>query len=195
MSKFMWLLLLMATGIVLSGCTKMGTAPDNNTANAEQSDVSSYGLGGDDSHFSGQNLDDNYAATPAQRRQIAQLSKKMYFNRAKDALSDKGKADIDENAAFLLKNPDQFVMLAGYADPRGSQEYNFHLGQRRADAVRDELLRLGVASSQICTISYGELYPAVTPAELDGDWQKAYQMDRRTEINYGQRCEGAQRHG
>ena len=85
-------------------------------------------------------------------------------------------------------------MLAGNTDPRGSQEYNFHLGQRRADAVKSYMLSQGVAGSQICTVSYGELRPAATPAQFGGDWKQAYAQDRRTEIFYGKECGGTGAH-
>jgi len=90
-------------------------------------------------------------------------------------------------------------MLAGNTDPLGSQEYNFHLGAKRAKAVYDYLLQQGVPASQMCMVSYGELRlsPEVDQAAISaakGSLQaliSAYAPDRRTEINYNQTCQGA----
>ncbi len=95
---------------------------------------------------------------------------------------------VNQNASYLLKHPSVHVMIAGNTDPKGSQDYNFHLGQRRADAVKNSLLSQGVAAGQLCTVSYGELRPVATPSQFNGDWKKAYAQDRRSDLMYGQTC-------
>lgn len=109
-----------------------------------------------------------------------------------DSYSIKGdsKSIAKQNADYLLQHPNVHVMIAGNTDPRGSQEYNFHLGQRRADALKKYMLSQGVPAGQMCTLSYGELRPAATPAQYGGDWRKAYKMDRRAEVVYGKTCQG-----
>lgn len=118
----------------------------------------------------------------------------VHFNFDRYTLSDKEKQLANQNAHYLLQHKDTHVMITGNTDPRGSQEYNFHLGQRRADAVMSYLLSQGVAADQMCTVSYGELRPAATPAQFAGDWRKAYSMDRRAVIVYGKTCEGQEHH-
>lgn len=193
MKKLIYLSSIVAVSLALAGCASMGT--HSSSANTSGSGVQSYGLGSQNGGFNGQNLNSNYQATPQQRSAIAHMPRVVHFAFAQYGLNGQAKHIAAENAQFLLQNPDQFVMLAGNTDPRGSQEYNFHLGQRRADAVKDYLLAQGVSPSQVCTVSYGELRPAASPGQFGGNWQKAYQMDRRTEIVYGQRCEGAATHG
>ncbi len=114
----------------------------------------------------------------------------VYFGFNKFNLDATATGIAKQNATYLLQHPDAHVMIAGNTDPRGSQDYNFHLGQRRADAVKNYLLAQGIAAGQLCTVSYGELKPAATPAQFNGDWQKAYSLDRRGDILYGQTCEG-----
>ena len=135
----------------------------------------------------------NATLTPEQllAQTLATLPNKVFFGFNQYTLSSDAVAVLQQNAAVLLKNPQVNIMLAGNADPRGSEEYNFHLGMKRAKAVYSYFLQQGVPASQMCMVSYGELRPAATPAQFGGDWQKAYALDRRTEINYNQTCQGA----
>ena len=123
---------------------------------------------------------------------LDQLSKKVYFAYNRYDLNAQGQQTTQANANFLLQHPGLAVLLAGHADPRGSQEYNFHLGEKRADAVKDALLQQGISANQICTVSYGELKPAASPQDFGGNWQKAYDLDRRVEFTYGQGCQQGQ---
>ncbi len=133
------------------------------------------------------------ALTPAQilQQTLASLPNKVYFGFDQYNLTSDAISVLQQNAAVLLKNPQVSIMLAGNADPRGSEEYNFHLGMKRAKAVYDYFLQQGIPASQMCMVSYGELKPAAQPSDFGGNWQKAYALDRRTEINYNQTCQGA----
>ncbi len=122
---------------------------------------------------------------------LASLPNKVYFGFDKYNLTPEAVAVLQQNAAVLLKNPQVNIMLAGNADPRGSEEYNFHLGMKRAKAVYGYFMQQGIPAKQMCMVSYGELRPAATPAQMGGNWQKAYALDRRTEISYNQTCQGA----
>ena len=83
-------------------------------------------------------------------------------------------------AAFLntiIENPDSRITISGNTDERGSEEYNLALGERRATAVRRYLTDLGVASSRLRTVSFGEAKPAVP-----GHDESAYRYNRRSEF-------------
>jgi peptidoglycan-associated lipoprotein len=67
---------------------------------------------------------------------------------------------LDSQSSWLRRYPDVRVRIEGNADERGTREYNFALGARRADAVRDYLAAHGVAAGRISTISYGKEQPA-----------------------------------
>ena len=151
----------------------------------------SYAIQGDGS-FSGDDMEfyGSEQFSPELREHIGHLSRKIYFGFDKYRVSSKSKSAVQANALFLKQHPDIPVMLTGNTDPRGSQSYNFHLGQRRADSVKKELLKDGVPKNQICTVSYGELRPAASPDEFEGNRNKAYNLDRRVEFVYGQTCEG-----
>lgn len=146
----------------------------------------------DDGSVSGTDLDfygsDQFSEN--MKEQIGHMTRNVYFGFDQYSVGPKGRNISKENATFLIQHPDIPVMLTGNTDPRGSETYNFHLGQRRADAVKNQLIKDGVPASQICTVSYGELRPAFSPSDFEGDWVKAYKFDRRVEILYGQTCEG-----
>jgi peptidoglycan-associated lipoprotein len=59
-------------------------------------------------------------------------------------------------AAFLERHPDIHVLIGGYADERGSAEYNLALGENRANAAKTGLVNAGVAPARIRVISYGK---------------------------------------
>jgi len=74
-------------------------------------------------------------------------------------------------ASWLLNNIPAKILIEGHSDDRGTNEYNLALGDRRAKAVRDYLVALGIASSRIETISYGEEEPLCT-AQTEECWAK-----------------------
>ena len=71
--------------------------------------------------------------------------------------------------AWLKQYPDVVITIEGHADERGTTEYNLALGDRRANAVRNYLMALGVDQERILTISYGEERPA-DPGHDDSAW-------------------------
>jgi outer membrane protein OmpA-like peptidoglycan-associated protein len=173
--------------LALTGCGKNGLHGSsgspiiNGSRSAHGTEVN--GVSGTSS-FDGENFGgDALAASNA-------LSKTIYFGFDKYNLTNKAEQVASDNAMFLLKNPSMHVMIEGHTDPRGSESYNFHLGERRASAVQSYLLQRGVPASQICTVSYGELRPAATPSQFGGDKLKAYALDRRAVIGYDKTCEG-----
>ena len=63
------------------------------------------------------------------------------------------------NAEWLKENPDARTEVEGHCDERGTIEYNLALGARRAKAVKDYLVTLGISPDRLATISYGEELP------------------------------------
>lgn len=78
-------------------------------------------------------------------------------------------AVIEQQANWMLRNPATRVRVEGYADLRGSRAWNMRLGKRRAQAVRDALVRAGAPPSRIEVVSFGEDRPwdlGASPAAL-----------------------------
>jgi peptidoglycan-associated lipoprotein len=74
-------------------------------------------------------------------------------------------------SSWLSNNPSARLSVEGHCDERGTNEYNLALGDRRAKAVRDFLGSLGVPSSKLDVISYGEEKPLCTD-QTEDCWAK-----------------------
>jgi len=78
---------------------------------------------------------------------------------------------LSKDAAYLTSHPDIKIVIGGYCDERGSNEYNVALGQNRADAAKNALVTAGVAASRIRVISYGKEKPFCTES-TEACWQQ-----------------------
>lgn len=83
----------------------------------------------------------------------------VYFDYDRSEIKPDQTAAITDNAKVATTFSNDYVTLQGNCDERGSREYNVALGQRRADAVRQRLVLLGVPESHIETISFGKEKP------------------------------------
>ncbi len=95
----------------------------------------------------------------------------IYFDFDAYGLKPRAKQGLQHNAGLLAKRSDARVEIQGNCDQRGTEEYNLALGKRRAEAARRYLIDLGVKSSRITTISFGEENPAVRGGN-DAAWAK-----------------------
>ena len=86
----------------------------------------------------------------------------VFFDYDQYNLRPEGQATLQAQAAWLSKYPQVTLTLEGHCDERGTREYNLALGERRANAVRDFLINLGVTPDRITTISYGKERPVAT---------------------------------
>jgi peptidoglycan-associated lipoprotein len=90
-----------------------------------------------------------------------------------DIRSD-AQATLSRDAAYLGGHPDVKIVIGGYCDERGSNEYNLALGQNRADAAKNALVTAGVAASRIRVISYGKEKPFCSEST-----EECWQQNRR----------------
>ena len=81
---------------------------------------------------------------------------------------------LAKDASFLVSHPDIKVVIGGYCDERGSNEYNLALGQNRADAAKNALVTAGVAGSRIRVVSYGKEKPFCSEST-----EECWQLNRR----------------
>jgi peptidoglycan-associated lipoprotein len=94
---------------------------------------------------------------------------RVFFDYDSVVLNAEATSVLDGQAARLKQYPDVVVTIEGHADERGTREYNLALGDRRANAVRNYLMALGIDQERILTISYGEERPA-DPAHDESAW-------------------------
>jgi peptidoglycan-associated lipoprotein len=102
---------------------------------------------------------------------------RVHFETDSDQLKAEGKAALSANAAIMQAHPSIKVEVQGHADERGTVDYNVALGQRRAKSVADYMTTVGVSSSRVTTVSYGEEVPLdKRPGE------QAWSQNRRCEL-------------
>lgn len=105
------------------------------------------------------------------------LEFQVLFHTGADELNPRAQDKVVSLATFLNKHPQLAIRLSGYADPRGTDEYNNVLADQRAQAVEKALVDLGVAAERIERRSYG----ADRSVAAKGDYE-AYAMERRVDI-------------
>ncbi len=92
-------------------------------------------------------------------------------------LTQEHKKKLDSLLIYLSNHPNAYIIVEGHCDERGTREYNLALGERRALAVRDYLIAIGVEGKRITTISYGKERPINNDNTEEGD-----RTNRRVEI-------------
>ncbi|WP_375592607.1 peptidoglycan-associated lipoprotein Pal [Algihabitans albus] len=105
---------------------------------------------------------------------VQQVGDRVFFAFDSAELSSDARGTVDRLAAWMQQNPNVTVTVEGHADERGTREYNLALGERRASAVRQYLIALGVAPTRVGTISFGKERPAVL-----GSNEAAWAQNRR----------------
>jgi peptidoglycan-associated lipoprotein len=81
---------------------------------------------------------------------------------------------LSKAAAYLASNTNIHVLIGGYCDERGSNEYNLTLGQSRANSVKQALTQAGVAPDRLRVVSYGKEKPFCTEST-----EECWQQNRR----------------
>jgi peptidoglycan-associated lipoprotein len=95
----------------------------------------------------------------------------ILFDYDKYSVADTYRPVLQSVASWMTTNTAARLSIEGHCDERGTNEYNLALGDRRAKAVKDYLVSLGVASGRIDIISYGEERPLCTE-QSDACWAK-----------------------
>ncbi|UCC79462.1 MAG: peptidoglycan-associated lipoprotein Pal [Candidatus Zixiibacteriota bacterium] len=101
----------------------------------------------------------------------------VYFDYDRFELTPEALDIMSANADHLWNKPLKVVLIEGHCDERGTEEYNLALGEKRARAVRDYLVKYGINPERISVISYGES----TPADY-GHGEKAWAKNRRAQF-------------
>ncbi|MBK1697326.1 peptidoglycan-associated lipoprotein Pal [Rhodovibrio salinarum] len=175
------LLTLFAAALLLTACE---TGPQNQSdmdgtgsQTASQStgsadDLASGGAGADTGSVSGGEMAGPEPGT--QEHLVVNVGDRVFFGFDAYQLSSEAQATVEKLAAWLKQYPNKQVIVEGHADERGTREYNLALGARRANAVRDYLIVLGIDPNRVQTVSFGEERPAV-----QGSNEDAWAQNRR----------------
>ncbi|WP_198970016.1 OmpA family protein [Xylophilus sp. ASV27] len=163
---------LMLASLTLTACTTVGTPSKNTT----------------DYYYASQRAQGGSPVSAVVTRPApaalaqdgpAGVSKIVYFDFDKAVVKPEYREIIRAHSDFLRAEPRRSVVLEGSTDERGGREYNLALGQRRADAVRQSMVLLGVPDSQIEAVSLGMEKPA-SPLRTE----EGYRLNRRVEFRY-----------
>ena len=124
-------------------------------------------------------------ADEARRREEAErmrrvLEEMVFFEYDSADLRDDTQRTLSAKVPILKANVDLRLRIEGHADERGSVEYNLALSLRRANRVRDYLIDVGIASSRLEVLAFGEERPLV-----EGTNESAWARNRRAEFVVG----------
>ena len=114
--------------------------------------------------------------------ELANVFKTVYFATDSYVVKDCCTQTVGNIGAFLKANPTTFIIVEGFCDERGAEAYNFSLGAKRANSVRQQLVKKGARPDQIHTISYGKEQPVDLRHTQDA-WAK----NRRAEFKIYQK--------
>ena len=119
--------------------------------------------------------------TPGSAQDFVQnVGDRVFFESDSSDLTPKAQATLDRQVAWLQRYNRAFV-VEGHADERGTREYNFALGARRAEATKQYMLAKGLPSSRIRTISYGKERPVAVCNDIS-----CWSQNRRAVTNVGE---------
>jgi peptidoglycan-associated lipoprotein len=123
-------------------------------------------------------------ATPGSPQDFSQnVGDRVFFETDSTELTPTAQATLDKQASWLQQYGRYNFVVEGHADERGTREYNFALGARRAERVKEYLISRGIAGERIRTISYGKERPVAVCNDIS-----CWSQNRRvvTDINPGQ---------
>ncbi|MEO8376773.1 MAG: OmpA family protein [Candidatus Sumerlaeota bacterium] len=150
-----------------------GGAPDATTMNGTNGMNDANGMR--NGNTNGMGNPEN--STNAQEGQPISELPNVYFGLDSDELDGTATAIIDKGSAYLKKNGALNVVLRGHCDDTGTSEYNYALGSRRAQRVRDALIEKGIDGNRLQTMSFGKDMPAV-----EGSDEASRSKNRRVEF-------------
>ncbi len=101
----------------------------------------------------------------------------VLFDTNRAQLKSGGVREVQKLADVLKRNPQRNVAIEGFTDSTGSENYNQQLSERRANAVRDTLMNMGIDSTRITTRGYGKSLPVAS-----NDTEAGRQLNRRVDV-------------
>jgi peptidoglycan-associated lipoprotein len=173
MSKSSFLILIvLAVALAIPGCSKnKRTESDGYPVAVEKSDIPDARRG----QGSGS---DRLPVRPTRTEDADQGAlKTIYFDFDRSNIRPDQRSILDANKDYLAANPQKKVVIEGHCDERGTKEYNFALGERRANSVREYLILMGIDASRLAVVSKGEDQPAQS-----GTGESVWAKNRRTEF-------------
>ena len=121
----------------------------------------------------------NAGAVPGSPQDFAQnVGDRVFFESDSSELTPKAQATLDRQVAWLRRYDRGPFTIEGNADERGTREYNFALGARRAEATKEYMVARGLTSSRIRTTSFGKERPVAVCNDIS-----CWSQNRRAETH------------
>ena len=95
----------------------------------------------------------------------------IYFDTDRFNIDSADQQALAVQASWLQRYPAKRITIEGHCDERGTREYNLALGERRANAAKNQLVSLGVDPMRITTVSYGKERPVAVGSDEES-WAK-----------------------
>src|SRR5437016_25392 len=112
---------------------------------------------------------------PGSQQDLAQTAgDRVFFEYDKADISPEAQQILQRQAQWLRRYPNVGVTIEGHTDERGTREYNLALGERRAQAIKNVLVAVGIPAARVSTISYGKERPEVPHSD-----DQSYAQNRR----------------
>lgn len=102
---------------------------------------------------------------------VVNVGDRVFFGYDSYEVNAESRTVLDNQANWMAQYPNLNITVEGHADERGTREYNLALGERRANAVKNYLVALGVDPRRVTTVSFGKERPAV-PGANDAAWSQ-----------------------
>ena len=161
--------LIAATLVVLGACSTGSKLPST-------APITDSSAGGTPSAETGRVPTVNADSTGLDPEAAALMQQSIFFDYDSYSVKDQYRNTIDANGKFLNANRARKVIVQGNTDERGGSEYNLALGQKRAEAVRKQLMLVGVPDSQVEAVSLGKEKPRATTHDEAG-WAENRRAD------------------
>jgi peptidoglycan-associated lipoprotein len=159
---------MLAVALLLAGCS---SSSDDMAGGAAGSGAGGAGAGGAGRGGVSSSTLPGEVVPGSQEDLEISVGDRVFFAYDSAVLSPIATQTLDRQAAWLKQYPDIVLTIEGHTDERGTREYNLALGDRRANAVKNYLVALGIDPARILTISYGEERPA-EPGNDETAWAK-----------------------
>lgn len=151
------------------------TTSTTSTASSGSSDSSSSSSSSTSSSGASSDSTTSYSYDTDPKTAFVKVGDRVLFGYDSSELDDDDRSILENQAKFLNQNPALKVTIEGHCDERGTREYNLALGEKRASAVKDYLISIGINSERISVVSYGKERPQVL-----GSNKAAWSMNRRS---------------
>jgi peptidoglycan-associated lipoprotein len=166
-----------ASGASGSSDSSASTASSATTSTASigSSDSSSSSSSSTSSSGASSENTTTYSYDTDPKTALIKVGDRVLFGYDSSELDDDDRSVLDNQAKFLNQNPSLKITIEGHCDERGTREYNLALGEKRASAVKDYLISVGIKSERVSVVSYGKERPQVL-----GSNKAAWSMNRRS---------------